>query len=52
MKQGKKPTKRHIIAMTKSGLNADQWLVTKSLSDTIHIVHRESGEEKVISDQK
>jgi hypothetical protein len=48
MKQGKKPTKRHIIAMVKTGLNPDHWLVTKSLPNEVCLVHRESGAERVI----
>lgn len=48
MKQGKKPTNKHKEAMLRVGLNSDNWLVTKSLAYEIHLVHRETGRERII----
>ncbi|WP_339063592.1 DUF6906 family protein [Tepidibacillus marianensis] len=49
MKNGKKPTVKQMKLIKSSGLNTDNWLVTKNLSDALHIVHRVSGNERVIN---
>jgi hypothetical protein len=48
MKNGKKPTKKQKVAIQSVNLNPDNWLITKAMSDKLHIVHRESGKERVI----
>ena len=34
--------------MVKAGLNPNNWLVTKKLHDKLHIVHRYSGNERIL----
>ncbi|MBN6186343.1 hypothetical protein JQN58_05000 [Aneurinibacillus sp. BA2021] len=48
MKQGKRPTKQQKIAMQLEELNPKDWLVTKSLPDKLHIVHKETNQQLVI----
>lgn len=48
MKQGKRPTKRHKVAMIAAGLKPVEWLVTKNLESELHIVQKITGKEKVI----
>lgn len=43
MKNPKAPNKRQKIAMKQSGLNFDNWLVTKANGDYLTLVHRETG---------
>ena len=49
MKNGKRPHKKHKIAIKNAGMNPSNWLVTKNLPSEIHIVHKLSGNERVIS---
>lgn len=49
MKSGKKPTRAQMEAISFAGLPADKWLVVKSLSDELHLTHRETGQVKVIA---
>ncbi|WP_412761269.1 DUF6906 family protein [Parageobacillus thermoglucosidasius] len=48
MKNGKKPTKRQKEIIKQARLNPDNWLVVKNLPDELHIVHRETGRQRVI----
>jgi hypothetical protein len=48
MKNGKVPNKKHKIAMSWARLDPDDWLVTKSLPNEYHLVHRKTGQTKVI----
>lgn len=48
MKNGKRPTVAQMEIMQKAGLDPREWLVTKNLSDSISIVHRQTGQQKVI----
>jgi hypothetical protein len=49
MKHGKRPTNKHKQLMSDAGLNPKEWLVTKNLDCEIHIVHKQTKEEKVIA---
>ncbi|WP_445670216.1 DUF6906 family protein [Paenibacillus sp. PL2-23] len=49
MKNGKRPTRRQLAQIKAAGLNADNWLVAKSLPTQLHLVHREVGTEKIIA---
>ncbi len=46
MKQPKKPTYAQKLAITKKGLNANEYLVRSEVNDVLVIVHKETGEEK------
>ena len=48
MKNPKAPTKRQKIAMKESGLNPDNWLVSKANGEYLKVVHRETGRVKDI----
>ncbi|WP_407649772.1 DUF6906 family protein [Thermaerobacillus caldiproteolyticus] len=48
MKNGKKPTKKQKEAIKKARLNPDNWLVVKNLTTELHLVHRTSGNQRVI----
>lgn len=48
MKHGKRPTKKQKMLMKKAKLNPDNWLVTKNLPDALYIVHRTTGNERVL----
>ncbi|HJV46613.1 MAG TPA: hypothetical protein VJ824_12940 [Bacillota bacterium] len=48
MKNGKKPSRKQKEAIKFARLNPENWLITKALSDKLHLVHRESGRERVI----
>jgi hypothetical protein len=48
MKNGKRPTRKQKEAIKNARLNPDNWLVVKSLPDELHIVHRETGRQRVI----
>ncbi|WP_438800611.1 DUF6906 family protein [Acinetobacter baumannii] len=49
MKSGKRPTRKQKLAIQAARLNPANWLVTKNLPDTLHLVHRETGRERIIS---
>ncbi|WP_078430459.1 DUF6906 family protein [Alkalihalobacterium alkalinitrilicum] len=49
MKQGKRPTKKQKIAIEERGLKASDWLITKSLTKRLHIIHKSTGEEKELA---
>jgi hypothetical protein len=48
MKQGKRPTKKQKMALKAARLNPENWLVTKNVQGKLHIVHRETGRERII----
>lgn len=43
MKHGKAPTRRQKIAITEAWLEHSDWLVVKSLTHVLEIVHRNTG---------
>lgn len=49
MKNGKRPTKKQKMQIIDAGWNPDNWLVTKNLPDQLHLVHRNTNKEKVIT---
>ncbi|EIN2603735.1 hypothetical protein V8L40_002639 [Listeria monocytogenes] len=49
MKNGKKLTRNQAEMIKGAGLNPENWLVVKNLHDCMEIVHRESGNKRVIS---
>lgn len=48
MKHGKRITLRQRKLIKAAGLNPDNWLVTKRLSNELHIVHKLNGKERVV----
>lgn len=46
--QGRKPYREEWKIFDHSGLDSREWLVQKVTSDTMQIVHKQSGEKKVI----
>lgn len=48
MKNGKRPTKRQKLLMSRAGLNPENWLVVKNPPGTLYLVHRVSGSERVL----
>lgn len=48
MKHGLRPTREQKRIIAKAGLVVDNWLAVKNLPGELHVVHRHSGEERVI----
>ncbi|MBK1994966.1 hypothetical protein JI640_03345 [Listeria ivanovii subsp. londoniensis] len=48
MKNGKKLTRNQAEMIKGAGLNLENWLVVKNLHDRMEIVHRETGNKRVI----
>jgi hypothetical protein len=48
MKNGKRPTRHQKGALVKAGLNPNNWLVTKKITGQIHLVHRDTGNTRVL----
>ncbi|MFD2116374.1 DUF6906 family protein [Paenibacillus yanchengensis] len=48
MKKGKRPTRRQKQLIHMAGLNAENWLVVKSLPTHLHLVHRYTTTTKII----
>ncbi|WP_408863360.1 DUF6906 family protein (plasmid) [Aneurinibacillus thermoaerophilus] len=48
LKNGKNPKRKQKLAISKACLNPDNWLITKSLPNELHIVHRETGTKRII----
>ncbi|MGI2294143.1 DUF6906 family protein [Paenibacillus sp. GXUN7292] len=48
MKHGKRPNRRQKQIIHKAGLNAENWLVTKSLPTHLHLIHRYGSDTKII----
>lgn len=46
--RGKNPTRKQKIAIKSVGLNPNNWLVTKTFSREIQIVHRNTGTKRVV----
>jgi hypothetical protein len=44
MKNGKRPTRRQMKAIESAGLNLENWLVSKALSDELLLVHKWTGQ--------
>lgn len=48
MKNGKRPTRRQKEAIEAAGFNPDNWLVCKSESSQMLLIHRNTGSTKVV----
>ncbi|WP_418303817.1 DUF6906 family protein [Paenibacillus crassostreae] len=48
MKNGKNPTLRQKMVIKDAGFNPDNWLVCKSPTDELHLVHRFTSSTKII----
>ncbi|MDV2683769.1 hypothetical protein RYX56_05530 [Alkalihalophilus lindianensis] len=48
MKQGKNPNRRQKESIKQSGLNPNNWLVSKANDDQLLLIHRETGTSKLI----
>ena len=48
MKHGLKPSRKQKILLKLHGKNPDNWLVTKNPPGELHIVHRETGTERIL----
>lgn len=48
MKNGKRPTRRQMIAIKSAGFDPDDWLVTKQPGNELHIVSRKGKSQMVI----
>lgn len=46
--QGRKPYREEWKIFEQNNLDSREWLVQKVTSDNLQIVHKQSGEEKVI----
>jgi hypothetical protein len=49
MKNGKRPNRTQKEVIKSSGLNPENWLITKNLPNKMHLVNRESGKERIIA---
>jgi len=48
MKHGKRPTRKQKLTLSKAGLNPDNWLIEKSLPGVLYLVHRMTGNGRVL----
>ncbi|WP_428909443.1 DUF6906 family protein [Niallia sp. Krafla_26] len=48
MKHGKRPTRNQKKSVIFAGLNPQNWLVFKKEGGQLHLVHRETGQTRVI----
>jgi len=48
MKNGKKPTRRQLGVMALNVATPAHWLVSKSTSSELHLVHRYANQTKII----
>ncbi|MBP3038093.1 hypothetical protein J9303_01040 [Bacillaceae bacterium Marseille-Q3522] len=48
MKHGKRPTRHQKRNILSIGLNPNNWLVAKNLTDVLYLEHRETGRIKII----
>jgi hypothetical protein len=48
VKHGRKPTLNQKILIKAAGLNPDNWLIVKNLSNELHIAHRHTDSERVV----
>lgn len=51
MKSGRRPTNKQKSTIKEAGHNPCEWLVVKNLSDQLHIVHRNTGQQKAITNK-
>ena len=49
MKQPKKPTYAQKLAISKKGLDANEYLVRSETENVLILVHKETGEEKELN---
>lgn len=49
MKHGKRPTIKQKQLIKGAGLSPENWLVVKFLPDEMHIVHRYTNQERIIT---
>jgi membrane-bound lytic murein transglycosylase MltF len=48
MKHGRKPTLNQKKIIKSAGLNPDNWLIVKNLSNELHIAHRNTKSKRVV----
>jgi hypothetical protein len=48
MKNDKRPNRSQKEAIKFSGLNPENWLITKNLPGEMHVVHRETGTKRIL----
>ncbi|WP_198507838.1 DUF6906 family protein [Bacillus sp. FJAT-45037] len=48
MKQGKRPTRTQKESIKLSGINPNNWLVSKANGNQLLLIHRETGTTKLI----
>ncbi|WP_169810076.1 DUF6906 family protein [Paenibacillus antarcticus] len=48
MKNGKRPTRRQLSIISESVATPADWLVSKSTSNELHLVHRYAKQTKII----
>jgi hypothetical protein len=48
MKQGKNPTRRQLKTLTAHVATPSDWLISKQEPDRWHLIHRYTGEPKII----
>lgn len=48
MKNGKRPSRNQRRLIVHAGLNPNNWLIIKNLPEEMHLVHRETGTQRVI----
>lgn len=49
MKHGKRPTRAQKITIKAIGLNPENWLVVKNCGEGLEVVHRHSGNTRIIA---
>ncbi|MFS0864099.1 DUF6906 family protein [Fredinandcohnia sp. 179-A 10B2 NHS] len=49
LKAGKRPTNKQKQIIKNAGLKPENWLVTRNLQQELHIVHRTSNKQRVIT---
>ncbi|UOQ85670.1 DUF6906 family protein [Gracilibacillus salinarum] len=48
MKHGRRPTRKHKEVLVAENLNPKNWLIVKNLDDRLEVVHKETGNIKII----
>jgi hypothetical protein len=48
MKKGKRPNRSQKEVIRPSGLNPENWLITKNLPGEMHVVHRETRTKRIL----
>jgi hypothetical protein len=48
MKHGRKPTRAQKMLIEAARLNPADWLIVKNLPHQLHIIHRDTGNARVI----